>query len=1200
MEKKKIEENLPGRRPQIKGVNQKQTGRNEAGQESDRKQGGHTGEIGSIPLGLGGQNRRPVPQKTFPTRHRRQKRGSVIKPKKKRSWIGFLLITILGLIGIYFLGSFFLVPTFIKGPIAGRLASQTGLDIRISRVFYSPFTFSLKLSDVTVFDKKKSGHDLSLSVKHLAGNVSLVSFFQKQGVIKKLIVDGFDLKFARYQGTDTSLSRPFERLAANYPEEKRIDLKWLFPRQLEVKDSSITIDDKQTGKQHFIEHLDLIIPPLDTSGDSRETAPSLKAVVNSSPVEITGQRQKKEDGTIETLLTLQSKQINVADYIGYLPSFENSASLTGGSGALDLEIVFSGNIATERKISLRGKLQLKDMELRTQNNDSIVKLPSAFFSIKVDPLTGQYQFENILFKGLEWNASTKSTNDWKRILPSFFEYINRLPGGVRIDQLLVDQGIFRFTTKSGKQKKTGTWEDVKFFLKDYENPHFNKSVEGPSRQASFVFSGLGKNNKTDMNFLIKGIINNSMIIEGDISATNVTPNFYLPFFIKNIPIGIDGRGEIKSGFRYQLGIDPQNELQLYEGEFSLFDFSIYQKEKVRISGKEFICKTGRLNVLENKLTCERIVLENSKINGDWWEKILQKPAGKNKGSWQVLCNNLDISKSTLYGAIKENGDKNDQIELNNFTLKAGQLLKSDDKKANIDVIAQVGKQGRIHLSGYYNMLKKEGSLLTVFNDINLFDIKPFYYRWFKPDVLQGRIYGQGTLNLPAARFDGKVRVEGFVSGLDGKQMLSWQKASSPDVAIFFSPLKLMIDSLQVENPVFSGPKIDLETGSGLFFKSDFDEKNGIMTPKSYAEIKEVTIENGSCRYPFPLLASGFYPDLKDIKGRLTGIGPDKEISFDLKGRLNSNSSFSVTGETGLYELYNYQLNVDKVPLSLFGSIFKKRANIDTTKATASWRQILTLNGDEKVYTSHVDIKGLKPMPGSSYSETLALLADEKDLLSIDLKYGRADSNFGLLMENVLQYLGRSRVKAAISPLLLLKQSFSELNFPEKISFKIGTDKTEQLEGLQNYALLLGKRPGLRLLLTGGYDEENDKKVLHQKLFAQARKKREIEIAQWREKESRRLEERKKQLEDIKKDSKEVVVEKLDYQELNRGMPSMVTEKDIKVSQQLLEELAKQRVEAVRAYLDEVLGLDETRVVQSSKFDSESASVSVQIKPKPGQ
>lgn len=51
---------------------------------------------------------------------------------------------------LYAVGGFMLVPTLIKGPLAGKLAQQIERRVWINSVLFNPFTLRLHINDLSV------------------------------------------------------------------------------------------------------------------------------------------------------------------------------------------------------------------------------------------------------------------------------------------------------------------------------------------------------------------------------------------------------------------------------------------------------------------------------------------------------------------------------------------------------------------------------------------------------------------------------------------------------------------------------------------------------------------------------------------------------------------------------------------------------------------------------------------------------------------------------------------------------------------------------------------------------------------------------------------------------------------------------------------------------------------------------------------
>lgn len=133
-------------------------------------------------------------------------------PVRKRSkrilwWLG-------GLVGVYALLGFVVVPLLVKGQLAPFAQERLGLNATVSKIGVNPFTFSLSLTDLDLLDENG---ERVLALDSATVNLQVIQLLRGAIVLREFTLDGLHIGVHRYADGAINLAQVAERFAASAP-----------------------------------------------------------------------------------------------------------------------------------------------------------------------------------------------------------------------------------------------------------------------------------------------------------------------------------------------------------------------------------------------------------------------------------------------------------------------------------------------------------------------------------------------------------------------------------------------------------------------------------------------------------------------------------------------------------------------------------------------------------------------------------------------------------------------------------------------------------------------------------------------------------------------------------------------------------------------------------------------------------------------
>jgi uncharacterized protein involved in outer membrane biogenesis len=267
-----------------------------------------------------------------------------------------------------------------------NLSTELNRDVSISKIKVNPYDLTITVSGFAV--KEKGTAEVFLSFEELFANVQAISIFKRAIVVSEIRLTK---PFARIIREEDG-SYNFNDLIEKFTRETAASEKKSQPMQFSINNISIingSADFLDAPKEvfHEITDLNLSVPFVSNIQYYIQTyiQPKFSALVNGDSFTIEGKTKPFTD-SLETEFDINIKDLDLADYLGYVPTRRHFNLF---SGALDLvaKISYVQYAEKDPSLELTGTMTIKDINLADEKKNPLLKVAVVVFDIaSVKPL----------------------------------------------------------------------------------------------------------------------------------------------------------------------------------------------------------------------------------------------------------------------------------------------------------------------------------------------------------------------------------------------------------------------------------------------------------------------------------------------------------------------------------------------------------------------------------------------------------------------------------------------------------------------------------------------------------------------------------------------------------------------------------------------------------------------------------------------
>lgn len=1128
------------------------------------------------------------PAPPLPARKRRQ-----IEKKSPFGWLRWLLIGIGLVAALYLLSGYFLLPYLITTVLPDELSEALHRPVTIAGASFNPLTLELRLHNGIIgadLDNAGDQVDPVMSFSSVTMDFEAAGLLRKSIICKRVEADQLFLHIVRTRDSTYNILQMLKTLQEDAAADEGPvggflgQAPLLFSlNNITLTNSSLVFDDKPAGKTHTVEGIELALPALSnfTYQTGQYITPKFSAKINGSPITMSGST-KVEGDMLEARFQLNLKDLDLPHYFAYLPG-RFDFSVTKGRADLDLELVFaSGQAAADTQLQLKGQGQLTDIWL-TDAGGNTSQAPKIHFSGAFSPLLNQYHFQELRIEKPDIHIDKSPKGHWS------FPGISRSaaapataadsrdvagrPLALQIDRLLLIDGKISLVDRAVKGGFAASWSEVNVSMDSFITPG--------NKPAPFALNGMdqGKTRISSQGNIIPAPFQ----AEGLLVADRLDLARFAPYI---------GQGEavkIQSGFadkleaRYLIKAGGKKKPSAWEYAFHDAKFTINNLTLAR-KNRDWL-RLPRLTVKQASLDSARRTINLGELDGGkgyiflHWNKEgnlnWQAPGqgGKNQaGPWRTTVNAVTFKGSTIE-MVNDSFTGPLTVSLDNVDLSATPA-KGREQPGAVSVSAVINKKGRLTAKGSLALDPFAAELDCSVAALPLASISPLINRWFTLEVADGTCRAKGRVKLPEIAFTGEAEVSSFAAvNQQQKKLVAVKQAVASNIEYSQERVLLSIDTLSLDSPYLHWV-IYAKGGSNLrtFFTNPWPGAQKEL----HFNLSTIELNGGELAFTDLTVSPRFDADIVNISGAVTGLlnTPGSRAALALHGTTRDASPLAVTGSFGFFDqrlFSDCRSQADSLDITRFAPYFEPYLGYRVKAGRVSLTSTCNLAGGSIAAQNDVRIEGFSLGNRINYDSslplTVALLTDSSGIMTLDIPIqGDADDPSFSLRGGFTRFVRNLLLKTTVSPFALLAATLPQEPVPDHLLFAYGERNLsdEGRQHLAELAALLNKRPLLTVTINGSADIIEDREAL------KARKQQEAE-------QERLAREAQLSLQLSKTYGREEIITPGQIPPAGPQAGAGTAPREIVIKDAALLLLAEERVESVRAYLTETLGIDAQRV-----------------------
>ncbi len=1000
-------------------------------------------------------------------------------PAISRRW-KTLALSVAGLLLLYAIIGFFVVPRVVKSMLPEKLSAATGRIVTLDSAAFNPFTFEITLENFAVLEKSEKPF---ASVGRLYANAELLPLVIGKAVLKALVIEQPVVAVIR----DREGVFNFADLippAGKEPEETPPDPDRKIPAFL------VKTIDISTGKASFTDQtagsgFSLTVEPFAVTIEnlgSREKEPASYSfdVATRSGTILAGQGTAAiTDLTSTGQVTLSG--LPLTQFEPYYRKFIKAEIKSGRAGA-----VFTYRYPAGPDSPLPGvtnaRVSLKNFVVTGPKGAvHLINIPDfSIGGIQVDPekqtvLAGTLQLMNAsvrvdrLKEGGIYLVDAFMPKTEKSREPAAPETQTVSdPWKVRLEQLAVDNLSLAVHEHSSKTPSI-------------------YSLEKLAARASGIEYDTGK---------MEGI---PLIAEAGVSLHNFKITAAgADDAIVSIPV-IEVAG---------VNLDP------FEGLVSVK--TVTTREGTASLLKE---TDGRINLIESL---------PSVMAAPQGQAVANPP--EETQAAQLVARIDEVSLDGYSLSIRDQSLQTPAVMfLDQIALKAGNVSTAPNEKTTLSASLRWDEGGTLSSTGTLTLLPLAGEMEVKAEKLEITPVQPYLNEKVQILITGGHLNttGRATFKVDPdhgfmASFKGNSLVANFAT-LDkylGKDLLRWKSLHFSGIDVDINPLRVALDEIALAD-FYSRTTVNadgtinlrtvLESGETASSPSSSEpatedppekekpaavEKAPPAEPEKGADqpmvpitIKAITLQGGTVVFSDQFIQPHFETEMLELGGNISGLSSEELARADifLAGRLEDHSPLKITGKINPLtrdRFSDVSIEFRDIDLSPFSPYTGKYIGYKLEKGKLTL--ILNYRLSQNTLVAHNKIKFNRLELGEKVeSETainlpvklgLAILSDSEGNVELDLPVsGSVDDPEFSLGSIVFKAIVGLITKTVSAPFAALGSAFgggAELSY---IDFEAGQVAVgpEQVETLTTLATALVERPALNLEITGMIDPEND-------------------------------------------------------------------------------------------------------------------------------
>ena len=1025
----------------------------------------------------------------------------------------------------YTILGFIIIPFFAKSQIIKIVEKQTNTKLAIDSIWFNPFTFIIRLSDVKLKDLDNKN---IVSFKFLEINLEPHQLINKTINIKRIELSKPKLYVQFYK--DKTFN--FSKLLKQSNNTKQItkeesELPRIILEKLKIDDGNIYYEDFSKSKK-FSFNIDAIsfkIQDIDTNNfDMSDAYIKIHSRLSDNGIvdlktKILGFKPLKLSGNIKFTNT---KLYTIWKYL------KDDMPVEIADGVFNLNAPFNIDLDNLNSMSIdNAKLSLNKLRITPigKPNDLLNLKSINIDGINIKPFKQEVYIDKINSQALDINVikNKKAQIDWLTYLKSKDtnnkitneNSTNQKPWNVTLAKVDLNTISLDFNDDFIHPKVKTSLNELNIHIKDFNldskkpfnfemdlqlNDMFTCNSNGSIIQKNLSINGYLKCQGFDITHYLTYI---DKIANENLKIYNVR--------LTKANVDFDANINLKSkNNSFVTNINNANfilnKLVLKDKRNSkkIFNFNSFKINNINLDTSTKAINISKISLNTPSFNVTKFKDNTTNLDGLIELKTTKKPKTTKEKSYRIKVKKIALNSARVNFNDKSI-DKEVKINLDKINLKASNIDSKKGSKIDYDLSIRVNKSGNIKSKGLLSHSPISQNSTLKINKISLKDFSPYISQnmYVKIDdgyvSIDSKMSYQETKNKPDLKLDGELLIEEFFLSDTRNQdsILSFIKLNLKSFNLEMFPSNLYVDKVDLdsfyidaridENKVMNLAKLSKQNTIAL---DDNKTSKTKEAPFPY-RIMTINVSNGSANFSDASIPIYFKTDIHDLNGAIYAISsyPDEISYLDIDGEVDKYASTKLVGSIETSNIKSY-LDLDFTFRNLaLNSLSGYSAEFAGYKIDSGK---LYLDLGYKIFNSqllgknNIMIKKIKlgnEIEDDNISKlplgfAIALLEDGDGVIDIDMpvegNLDEPDFKYGAL---VLKTFVNLIIKAVASPFKLLGSALGidgdELEFAEFEAADIKILPSER-EKLDNVAKILLKKPKLAFTITGTYDENVDR------------------------------------------------------------------------------------------------------------------------------
>ena len=846
---------------------------------------------------------------------------------------------------IYTVTGFFIVPFAARKIIVQLADSQLHRQAQVEKIRFNPYTLKAGLDALRIADG--SGQPL-FSAKSVSIDLSAASILKLAPVISGVEIDQPALSLAL--NADNTLS--VEDILASFssdtaPEPARKPFRFSLAG-VKIRNGQFEFSDRIRNKTHRIDQLNLDLPLLSNFQEdiAQPASAELSMMLNNAAIQV-GVDSRPFDPSMDTRFSLKAGNVDLADYLAYVPIPEGLNIESPGQVALDA----SGWYAKENQgdtLFFDAVLELDQFDIRTTDGPLLSFPELRIKAGSQNILSKQVSITEAVISGPEITLSRNA--EGKLGVLTLFNSPEASQG--QEEPAAQDSNPSFSFPISVKVERGGIENGTLVFTDELPEPSFetrlsdlNIIVQGLDLGDEGISGNYDAGFHTETNETLSASGAFSMMpgaeaagpkLDGRIELKGIRPEKYKPYYRPYLGDRVSlGRTDLSGSFT--AGIEGDDvRLEINEGSVSLGDLrltgpkekaSLIDLKKIHVADisvnlEQKQVTLGDVEAAEGNIRIAR--LPSGKINLAEAVRGLgtsparaepsdEQPAGKEPSQpWMLTIDRFSLS--TYQVAVADLMHREPvNLNLSDIKIDAEDVSSAPGQEGKLTASMRFQDKGKIGITGTLNLSDLAGGMDLDLSAIDVKSFEPYFTEYLNIFITKGEFASNGRVDfsLPEnkplkVRFAGKASLTDFETKHKGTDIDFFRYKSFYLSGIDVSTSPVKVDIRDVALTDFYHRSVLSKDGrfsiSDVLAKEETDDKASAplseqaKTPVDI-NIGTITLQGGHINFSDYFTTPNFTANMTEVAGSIKGLssGGDAPAELQLKGLHGRHSPLDISG-----------------------------------------------------------------------------------------------------------------------------------------------------------------------------------------------------------------------------------------------------------------------------------------------------------------